>query len=177
MHPTIGVFEFLKIRKPLFVFLHWIQLARWNLLKPEQNIHSTYKVYVLFFRPVGSGAAWRRSAAPTICRERERKGREGRKEREKRRKKREREGEKEKKGRDQERKIYYAYMGVKHLLRTIKRLLKTRKEGGWKKAKKAGREEEETEKAGEKMVTSKEDRLRCENIGSVFYSSIKPYLS
>ena len=27
------------------------------------------------------------------------------------------------------------------------------------------------------MVTSTEDRLRCENIGSVFYSSIKPYVS
>ena len=46
---------------------------------------------------------------------------------------------------------------------------------GAKKATKAGREEEETEKAGENMVTR--DRLRCENIGSVFYSSNKPYLS
>ena len=27
------------------------------------------------------------------------------------------------------------------------------------------------------MVTSTEDRLRCENIGSVFYSSIKPSIS
>ena len=58
---------------------------------------------------------------------------------------------------------------------------KTRKEGGLKKAKnkqtnkKAGREEEETEKAGENMVT--EDRLICENQGFVFYSSIKPFLS
>ena len=44
-------------------------------------------------------------------------------------------------------------------------------EGGLKKlGKKAGREEKETEKAGENMVTK--DRLRCENIGSVFYSSI-----
>ena len=41
---------------------------------------------------------------------------------------------------------------------------------GAEKAKKAGREEEETEKAGENMVTK--DRSRCENIGSVFYSSI-----
>ena len=41
-------------------------------------------------------------------------------------------------------------------------------ERGWKKLKK----QEEREKAGEKMVTSTEDRLRCENIGSVFYSSI-----
>ena len=31
--------------------------------------------------------------------------------------------------------------------------------------------------AGENMVTSTEDRLRCENIGSAFYSKIKPYLS
>ena len=39
--------------------------------------------------------------------------------------------EKGKKGRgDQERKMYYAYMGVKHPFRTVKRLLKTRKEGG-----------------------------------------------
>ena len=45
--------------------------------------------------------------------------------------------------------------------------------GELKKVKKAGREEEETEKAGENMVTK--DRLRCENIGSVFYSSIKPW--
>ena len=42
-------------------------------------------------------------------------------------------------------------------------------------AKKAGKEEEETEKAGKNMVTK--DRLRYENIGSVFYSSNKPYLS
>ena len=90
-------------------------------------------------------------ATPKICKgERERKWREGRKEREKRRKKREREEKRERKG-------------------------ETRKEGGLKKVKKAGREEEETEKAGENMVT--EDRLRCANIGSLFYSSIKPYLS
>ena len=84
-------------------------------------------------------------AAPKICRERERKGREGRKEREKRRNKRETErgrgrGEKGKKGSgDQERNMYYAYMGVKHPLRTVNRLLtwlKSRKEGGWKKLKK-----------------------------------------
>ena len=43
-------------------------------------------------------------------------------------------------------------------------------------AEKTGSEEEETEKAGENMMTK--DSLRCENIGSVFYSSInKPYLS
>ena len=57
------------------------------------------------------------------------------------------------------------------------KIIKDTKRRGLKKAKKAGREEEETEKAGEKMVTLTEDRLRCENIGSVFYSSIKPYLS
>ena len=40
---------------------------------------------------------------------------------------------------------------------------------GLKKLKKAGREEEETEKARENMVTK--NRLRCENIRSVFYSN------
>ena len=81
------------------------------------------------FRPVRSGAAWRRSPHQKSA-GRERKGREGRKERKKRRKKRERE-EKGNKGRgDLERKRYYAYMGVKHPLRhvrTVKRLLKTRR--------------------------------------------------
>ena len=44
--------------------------------------------------------------------------------------------------------------------------MKDTKRGGLKKVKKAGREEEETEKAGENIMT--EDRLRCKNIGSVF---------
>ena len=91
--------------------------------------------------------------------EREKRKRRDERNRKEEKEKRER-GEKGKKGRDQERKMYYAYMGVKHPLRTVKRLLKTRKEelrGGLKKAKKAGREEEETGKAGEKMVTSTED--------------------
>ena len=85
--------------------------------------------------------------APKICKGRERKKEEkgGKKEKREREKKKERKGE-------------------------------TQKEGGLKKALKiAGKEEEETEKTGENMVT--EDRLRCENIGSLFYSSIKPYLS
>ena len=68
-------------------------------------------------------------------------------------------------------------MGVKHPFRTVKRLLKTQKER-LKKVKKAGKEEEEKKKkAREKIVILTEDRLRCEKIGSVFYSSIKPYLS
>ena len=102
-------------------------------------------------------------AAPKICRETERKGREGRKEREKRGEKR-----KERERRAREKDVYTPIWVLKHPLRTVKRLLKTRKEGGWKKLKK----QEERKKAGEKMVTSTEDRLRCENIGSVFYSSI-----
>ena len=41
-----------------------------------------------------------------------------------------------------------------------------KKQNKTKQNKKAGREEGETEKAGENMVTK--DRLRCENIRSVF---------
>ena len=63
-------------------------------------------------------------------------------------------------------------MGVKHSLRTVKDYKIHEKRGGLKKA---GREEEETEKVGENMMT--EDRLRCENIGSVFHSSVKSCLS
>ena len=72
-------------------------------------------------------------AAPKICRDK-------RKRREERKRKDEKEKRKEKKGKkgrgDQERKMYYAYMGVKHPFRIIKQLLKTRKEGGWKQLKK-----------------------------------------
>ena len=55
-------------------------------------------------------------------------------------------------------------MGVKH---PLIELSKDTKRGGLKKAKKkkAGREEEETLKAGENMV--KNDRLRCKSIGSI----------
>ena len=65
-------------------------------------------------------------AAPKICRERGRKGREGRKEREKRRRKREK--KKERKGEENKRErcrpiTPRAYIGVKHPLRTVKRLL------------------------------------------------------
>ena len=67
-------------------------------------------------------------------------------------------------------------MGVKHPLTiNCQKIIKDTKRGGLKKTKKARSEEEETRKAGENMVT--EDRLRCANIGSVCYSSIKPYLS
>ena len=87
--------------------------------------------------------------------ERERKGREGRKEREKTRKKRER---RKRKGRgDQERKIYYAYMGVKHSFRTVKKIIKDTKRRGLKKAKKAGREEEETKKKKKKGLRKNDD--------------------
>ena len=81
------------------------------------------------FRPVGSGAAWRRSPhQKSAGREREKEENGGKKEKIGERKEI---GEKGKKGRaDQERKMYYAYMCVKHPLRTVKRLLKTRKEGG-----------------------------------------------
>ena len=63
-------------------------------------------------------------------------------------------------------------MGVKHPLRTVKRYKTQETRGAEKCLKKAGRQEEETEMARENMVT--ENRFRCENIGSVFYSSIKP---
>ena len=46
-----------------------------------------------------------------------------------------------------------------------------------KKGKKRGKNRKRgrrDRKAGKNIVT--EDRLRCENIGSVFYSIIKPYL-
>ena len=68
--------------------------------------------------------AWRRSPhRKSAGRQRENKAKGGKKEK--------REEKKGKKGRgEQERKMYYAYMGVKHPLRTVKRLLKTRKEGG-----------------------------------------------
>ena len=119
-------------------------------------------------RPVGSGAAWRRSPHQKSAgrerekeekggkkekrgeikereREREREGRErgGRERSRERESERERErererGEKGKKGSgDQERNMYYAYMGVKHPLRTVKRLfnmIKDTKRGGLKKA-------------------------------------------
>ena len=49
--------------------------------------------------------------------------------------------------------MYYAY-GCKTLPCNCQKIIKTRKEGGVNKAlKKAGRKEEETEKAGENMVT------------------------
>ena len=100
-----------------------------------------------------------------------------RKRREERKRKRKEEKEKrgeemERKGGESKRERCIRPMGVKHPLRTIKRY-KAHKTRGLKKVfKKAGREEEETEMTGENMVP--ENRLRCENIGSVFYSSIKP---
>ena len=82
-------------------------------------------------------------AAPKICRERERKGREGRKEREKRRNKREREREreekKERKGEEIKREICITPTPLE-----LVKIIKDTKRGGLKKAKKAGREEEET---------------------------------
>ena len=95
------------------------------------------------------------------------------KKKEKRGERKERGENKERKGEESKREECIRPMGVKHPLGTIQRLLKTQKDGGWKKAKKARREEEETEKAGENMVTK--DRLICENIGSVLYSNIYPY--
>ena len=103
----------------------------------------------------------------------EKKGREGRKER-KRKEEKEKRGEKmERKGGESKKDRCIRPMGVKHPLRTVKRY-KTHKTRRVEKKVliKAGREEEETEMTGENMVT--ENRLRCENIGSVFYSSIKP---
>ena len=91
-------------------------------------------------RPVGSGAAWRRSPhQKSAGREREKKKR-----REKRKRKEEKERREEKKERKGEKsKRCIRPMGVKQPLRTdVKRLQNTRKEGGLKKV---GREEEETE--------------------------------
>ena len=76
-------------------------------------------------------------AAPKFCRERERKGREGRKGKKKEGKeKREEKKGKEGGGEESKRERCIRPMGVKHPLGTIKRLLKTRKDGGWKKLKK-----------------------------------------
>ena len=59
-------------------------------------------------RPVGSGAAWRRSPHQKSV-GRERKGREGRKEREKRRKKRERRKRNERERRSREKDVLRLY--------------------------------------------------------------------
>ena len=62
-------------------------------------------------------------AAPKICRERERKGRERRKGREKKRKKTEREEKKERKGEESKRELSCIKpIDVKHPLRTVNRL-------------------------------------------------------
>ena len=67
-------------------------------------------------------------AAPKICRERLKKGKEGRKEREKKRKKREE--KKERKGEDSKRERFIRPMGVKHPLRTVKRYKTHETRGG-----------------------------------------------
>ena len=107
------------------------------------------KGYIFPFRPVGSGAAWRRSPHQKSAgreRERERKKRKRREERN-RKEEKEKRGEKGMKGRgDQERKMYYTYIGVKHPLITVKRLLKTRKEGGLKKQEERKRRQKRPEK-------------------------------
>ena len=115
-------------------------------------------------------------AAPKICRERERKGREGRKEREKRRKKTERRKRKEMARRAREKDV-----GLLRLYRcktppeNCQKIVKDTKRGGLKKVKKQkGRGDRKGRRKNGDMT---DDRLRCENIGSVFYSSIKPYLS
>ena len=83
--------------------------------------------------------------------ERVRKGREGGK--------KEKRGEKERKERERrvreaKRKRCITPMGVKHPLGTVKYYKDTKRGRGVKKAlRKAGRKEEETEKAGENMVT------------------------
>ena len=86
----------------------------------------------------------------------------------------EKRGEKmERKGGESKRERCIRPMGVKHPLRTVKRYKTHKTRRAEKKVfKKARIEEEETEMTGENVVT--ENRLTCENIGSVFYSSIKP---
>ena len=127
-------------------------------------------------RLVRSGAAWRRSPHQKSAgrdQKKKKRRREGRKEREKRKEEKEKRNEKkERKGEESKRERCIRPMGVKHPLRTVKRYKTHETRGGWKSFKKAGREEEETEMARGNIVT--ENRLRCENIGSVFYSSIKP---
>ena len=85
-------------------------------------------------RPVGSGAAWRRSPHQKFAR-RGKKGREGRKERKKEEKEK-REEKRGKKGRgEQERKVYEAY-GCKTPPNNCQKIIKDTKRGGWKKLKK-----------------------------------------
>ena len=71
--------------------------------------------------------------APKICREREREKEKGGK--------KEKRGEGKKERRSREKDVLRIHMGVKHPLRTVKRLLKTRKEGAEKalKSRKRGR--------------------------------------
>ena len=74
-------------------------------------------------RPVGSGAAWRRSPhQKSAGREREKKekgGKKGKEEEEEREEKKERKGEENKRLRNWERCMP---MGIKHSLRTVQRL-------------------------------------------------------
>ena len=95
-------------------------------------------------------------------------------EKRKRREERKREEEKDEREREREREEKKGRKGeeskgkdviLKHLLGTVKKLLKDTERGGLIKSRE--KKEEETEKAGEKT----KNRLRC-----IFYSSIKPYL-
>ena len=80
--------------------------------------------------------------------EREREGREGRKERKEEQEKRE--GKRERKGEESKREMYY---GCKTPPFKLSKDYKRHERGAEKSFKKAGREEEETEKIGENMVT------------------------
>ena len=110
-------------------------------------------------------------AAPKICRERERKEKGGKKE--KRGERKEREEKKERKGEESKRERCIRPIDVKHPLRTDKRHKKRgRKKTKKKKSRKRGRRDRKGwRKHGDK------GQIGCEKIGSVFYSSIKPYLS
>ena len=78
-------------------------------------------------RPVGSGAAWWRSPhQKSAGRERGKEEKGGKKEKRGERKER----RKGKKGDESKRERCITPLGVKHPLRTVKRLLQTRKEGG-----------------------------------------------
>ena len=106
--------------------ISWASLADnkdWLLIKRYIASQNWKWLVMIYFRPVGSGAAWRRSPhQKSAVGERERKGREEPR-REERKRKEEKEKRKEKKERKREEsKTERCIMGVKHPLRTGKRL-------------------------------------------------------
>ena len=117
-------------------------------------------------RPVGRGAAWRRSPHQKPA-GRDKKKRKRRKERKRKRKEeKEKRGEKmERRGGESKRERCIRPMGVKHPLRTVKRYKTHKTRRAEKKFLKKQEERKKRQKWPEKMWW--QNRLRCENIGFV----------